>query len=140
MSTLAMSEVMEREQAAAQVPHDGAKQWGGRFTAPTDPLVERFTGSVAIDGRLILHDIAGSLAHARMLGRQGIISADEAARLEAGLRAIRDEVNAGTLILDPTLEDVHTVVEVALRRQVGEVAGKLHTARSRNDQVALDLR
>ena len=139
MSTLAMSEVWEREQAA-QVPHDGAKQWGGRFAAPTDPLVERFTGSVAIDGRLILHDIAGSLAHARMLGRQGIISADEAARLEAGLRAVRDEVTAGTLVLDPTLEDVHTVVEMALRRQVGEVAGKLHTARSRNDQVALDLR
>jgi len=135
-----MSEVIDREQTAAQLPHDGAKQWGGRFSAPTDPLVERFTGSVAIDGRLISHDIRGSLAHARMLGRQGIITADEAARLEAGLLAVRDEVTAGTLILDPAYEDVHTVVEVALRRQVGEVAGKLHTARSRNDQVALDLR
>ncbi len=135
-----MSEVIEREQAAPHVPHGGAKQWGGRFSAPTDPRVERFTGSVAVDGRLIAHDIRGSLAHARMLGRQGIITAEEAAELEAGLRAVRAEVDAGTLILDPAFEDVHTVVEVALRRKVGEVAGKLHTARSRNDQVALDLR
>ncbi|MGH2345892.1 MAG: argininosuccinate lyase [Chloroflexota bacterium] len=135
-----MSEVIEREQVAAPAPYEGAKQWGGRFSAPTDPLVERFTGSVAIDGRLILHDIAGSIAHARMLGRQGIIAPAEAAALENGLRAVRAEVEAGTLVLDPALEDVHTVVEVALRRHVGETAGKLHTARSRNDQVAVDLR
>ncbi len=140
MSTLIMSEVIEREQAAAPASPEAAKQWGGRFSAPTDPLVERFTGSVAIDGRLILHDIAGSIAHARMLGRQGIIAAGEAAALEHGLRAVRAEVEAGSLILDPALEDVHTVVEVALRRHVGETAGKLHTARSRNDQVAVDLR
>jgi argininosuccinate lyase len=116
------------------------KQWGGRFAAATDPLVERFTGSVAVDGRLILHDIAGSIAHVRMLGRQGILAKDEAQAIERGLRAVRAEVEEGVLELDSALEDVHTVVEVALRRHVGELAGKLHTARSRNDQVALDLR
>lgn len=135
-----MSEVIDYEPVTVKAPGEGMKQWGGRFASPTDPLVERFSGSVAVDGRLILHDITGSLAHARMLGRQGIITAEEAAALEVGLRALRDQVEAGTVLLDPTLEDVHTVVEVALRRQVGEVAGKLHTARSRNDQVATDLR
>src|SRR5579872_5632850 len=103
MSTPALQEPSAPETAPTSVYSH--KQWGGRFAAATDPLVERFTGSVAIDGRLILHDIVGSLAHARMLGRQGIISAGEAAELEAGLRAVRDEVSAGTLILDPTLED-----------------------------------
>jgi argininosuccinate lyase len=116
------------------------KQWGGRFAQPTDPLVERFTGSVAVDGRMILHDIAGSIAHVRMLGRQGILAAGEAAAIEAGLQAVQADYEAGMPLLDTDLEDVHTVVEVALRRHVGELAGKLHTARSRNDQVALDLR
>jgi argininosuccinate lyase len=135
-----MSEVVEREQNLSPSPHEGVKQWGGRFNVPTDPLVERFTGSTAIDGRLILHDIRGSIAHARMLGRQGIIAPGEAAVLVTGLRAVQAEVEAGTMVIDPSLEDVHTVVEVALRRKVGEVSGKLHTARSRNDQVAVDLR
>src|SRR5437868_4088464 len=73
-----------------------AKQWGGRFSSPTDPMVERFTASVAVDSRLVIHDIAGSIAHARMLGRQGIITASEAATIEAGLVAVRSEVAAGT--------------------------------------------
>jgi argininosuccinate lyase len=140
VSTLTMSEVTDRDQTAAKLPHAGAKQWGGRFASPTDPLVERFTGSVAVDGRLILHDIAGSIAHARMLGRQGIITALEATAIVSGLFSVKAEFESGTLILDTDLEDVHTVVEVALRRHIGDVAGKLHTARSRNDQVALDLR
>ncbi|GAC1395534.1 MAG: argininosuccinate lyase [Chloroflexota bacterium] len=117
-----------------------AKQWGGRFEGGVDPLVEEFTASVHVDGRLLLHDIAGSRAHARMLGATGIISATDATALETGLQAIRAEVEAGTFALDPRLEDVHTNVEAALRTRVGEVAGKLHTARSRNDQVALDIR
>jgi len=126
--------------AAPHVTGRGAKQWGGRFSSPTDPLVERFSGSVAVDGRLILHDIAGSIAHARMLGRQQILTHDEAATIERGLRAVEADFEAGDLLLDTALEDVHTVVELALRRQIGDLAGKLHTARSRNDQVALDLR
>ncbi|HWE63189.1 MAG TPA: argininosuccinate lyase, partial [Chloroflexota bacterium] len=138
MSTPAMQEPpsLEYEPVSMQ----SHKQWGGRFASATDPLVERFTGSVAVDGRLILHDIAGSIAHVRMLGRQGILPGHEAAAIEQGLRAVRAEVEEGTLELDPALEDVHTVVEVALRRHVSDLAGKLHTARSRNDQVALDLR
>ncbi|MDB5058319.1 MAG: argininosuccinate lyase, partial [Chloroflexi bacterium] len=140
MSTLAVSEPTVIEPANPDANSQAAKQWGGRFAAPTDPLVERFTGSVAVDGRLILHDIAGSIAHARMLGRQAIIPANEASAIEAGLLAVQAEYTEGTLLLDTDLEDVHTVVEVALRRHVGDLAGKLHTARSRNDQVAVDLR
>ncbi len=115
-------------------------QWGGRFEGGVDVLVGQFTASVAVDGRLIREDIAGSIAHVRMLGATGIIAAEEAVTLEEGLRAILAEVHAGTFTLDPQLEDVHTNVEVALRHQLGDVAGKLHTARSRNDQVALDVR
>ena len=143
MSAAAATEMIAFDQLAA-VPAGTAahpvKQWGGRFAVATDPLVERFTASVAVDGRLLLHDIMGSIAHARMLGRQGIVSPEEAAAIEAGLIAVREAAEAGTLAMDGGLEDVHTVVEVALRAEIGELAGKLHTARSRNDQVALDLR
>ena len=141
MSTAAAPKIAAFEDATLP-PHVAthATQWGGRFAAAIDPLVERFTFSVAVDGRLILHDIAGSIAHARMLGRQGILRADEAAAIEAGLRAVRAAYESGELVPDPALEDVHTVVETALRERVGDLAGKLHTARSRNDQVALDLR
>jgi argininosuccinate lyase len=139
----AVSEFPEIDKAqAGNTPFEAGtlKQWGGRFSAPTDPLVERFSGSVAVDGRLILHDIAGSIAHARMLGRQEILSAAETALIVDGLQQVRADYEAGMLVLDERLEDVHTVVEAALRARIGEVAGKLHTARSRNDQVAVDLR
>ena len=139
MSTPAVNEMITVEHGGG--PTAGrVKQWGGRFAAATDPLVERFSFSVAVDGRLIEYDITGSIAHVRMLGRQGILAADEAATIEAALRDIRAEIEAGTFVLDESLEDVHTVVEAALRARLGDVAGKLHTARSRNDQVALDLR
>ncbi len=140
MGTLAVGEQGRMAETTLPVSGHGNKQWGGRFAAPTDPLVERFSGSVAIDGRLIVHDIAGSIAHARMLGRQRILTMQEASSLEHGLRAVQAEYQSGAPLLDTELEDVHTVVEVALRKHVGELAGKLHTARSRNDQVALDLR
>jgi argininosuccinate lyase len=140
MGPLAVDETGEMEHTTLPSNEHGNKLWGGRFAAPTDPLVERFSGSVAVDGRLILHDIAGSIAHARMLGRQGILTAQEARSLEYGLKAVQDEFEAGVPLLDTDLEDVHTVVEVALRKHCGDLAGKLHTARSRNDQVALDLR
>src|SRR5947209_5175257 len=104
--------------ASSLVP---GKQWGGRFEGGIDPLVEEFTASVGVDGRLIRQDIAGSLAHARMLGAQGIITAEETRTLVDGLQAVLADAEAGALALDPRLEDVHTNVEAALRARVGEV-------------------
>lgn len=116
------------------------RQWGGRFEAEPDRLVQEFTQSIAYDRRLFPYDIRGSIAHCRMLGKQGIITPEEAAEIEAGLRQIAIEAQQGALTIDPALEDVHTHVEARLHQIIGSVAGKLHTARSRNDQVALDLR
>ncbi|CAA9571626.1 MAG: Argininosuccinate lyase [uncultured Thermomicrobiales bacterium] len=118
----------------------GTKAWGGRFAAPPDARLEAFNASVAFDVRMVREDIRGSVAHVRMLGRQGIVGADEAAAIEAGLWRVWDEVEAGTFGLTVADEDVHTGVERRLRDLVGSVTGKLHTGRSRNDQVATDLR
>lgn len=115
------------------------KPWGGRFGQETDPAVERFTASVHFDRALARYDIRGSIAHARMLGRTGIIPAADADALVAGLEEILSEVEAGTMPLDPRLEDIHMNVEARLRERIGPVAGRLHTGRSRNDQVATDL-
>ncbi len=114
--------------------------WGGRFRKKPDELAHQFTSSLSFDRRLAGHDIAGSIAHARMLGRCRIISAEEARQLEAGLESVRAGLASGEVELDPASEDIHTEVERLLGEQVGALAGKLHTARSRNDQVALDLR
>lgn len=111
--------------------------WGGRFDAGMSDITRVFTGDTS-DRRLLDVDVEGSLAHVEMLGQTGIISADEAATLVDGLRRIRDEGDAFEFY--PTDEDVHTAVERRLAELVGEVSGKLHTGRSRNDQVALDLR
>ncbi|MER3406520.1 MAG: argininosuccinate lyase, partial [Chloroflexota bacterium] len=120
------------------------KLWGGRFEKPTDKLVEAYTASIPFDWRLYSYDIAGSIAHCRMLGRRGIISPDEAEQIIQALQEIRRELDmlaaAGAPAPDPVLEDVHTMIEARLREKVGDLAGKLHTARSRNDQVALDER
>lgn len=116
------------------------KQWGGRFERPTDELVEAFSASIAVDARLAPYDIAGAIAHARELGRCGLLTPDDVARLIAALEQVRDEFARGAIPLDPALEDVHTHVEARLRELVGELADKLHTGRSRNDQVALDVR
>jgi argininosuccinate lyase len=115
------------------------KPWGGRFAQDTDPAVERFTASIHFDRALARYDIRGSIAHARMLGRSGVIPAPDADALVAGLEEIAREVEAGTLALDPRLEDIHMNVETRLRERIGPVAGRLHTGRSRNDQVATDL-
>ena len=115
------------------------KPWGGRFSGETDPAVERFTASVHFDRALARYDIRGSIAHARMLGRTGVIPAADADALVAGLEEIASEVEAGTFPLDPRLEDIHMNVEARLRERLGPVAGRLHTGRSRNDQVATDL-
>ena len=117
-----------------------AKAWGGRFAEAPDRRLEAFNASVAFDVRLVREDIRGSIAHARMLGKQRIIDGEDAARLERGLWQILAEVDAGDFSLRIADEDVHTGVERRLREIAGPVAGKLHTGRSRNDQVATDLR
>ena len=120
--------------------HGSAKAWGGRFAEPPDRRLEAFNASVTFDVRMAREDIRGSIAHARMLGQQGIIPAADAAELERGLWQILGEVDAGSFSLTIADEDVHTGVERRLREIVGPVTGKLHTGRSRNDQVANDLR
>ncbi|HTB23282.1 MAG TPA: argininosuccinate lyase [bacterium] len=116
------------------------KLWGGAFAGGTHPAVEAFTDSTRYEDRLVPHDISGSVAHARMLGRVGVVSKAEAARLVLGLERVRKEWLAGAFKLDPAFEDVHGNVEARLREIVGPLAGKLHSGRSRNDQVALDER
>ncbi|HHO48539.1 MAG TPA: argininosuccinate lyase [Desulfobacteraceae bacterium] len=117
-----------------------AKLWGGRFAEATAASVEAFTASIHYDARLYRHDIAGSKAHARMLARQGLISDEECDAILKGLDGIRADIEAGTFVFRPDLEDIHMNIEKALTERIGAAGEKLHTARSRNDQVSLDLR
>ncbi|HEX5850676.1 MAG TPA: argininosuccinate lyase [Rubrobacter sp.] len=117
---------------------DNSPLWGGRFGASPAEAFERLNASIPFDIRLAPYDIRGSIAHARMLGVQGIVSAEESATLVRGLEAVLAEVEAGEFAWDLSDEDVHTAVERRLREVAGDVALKLHTGRSRNDQVALD--
>ena len=117
-----------------------AKPWGGRFSQPTDELLEAFSASVHFDYKLYPYDIAGSVAHARMLAKVGLISAEEGLAIEKGLVSIREDIEAGRFRWDSKLEDVHMNIERALADRIGAAGEKLHTARSRNDQVALDTR
>ncbi len=112
----------------------------GRFHKDADKLVTEYTASIPFDWRLYRYDITGSIAHARMLSRQNIIQAEEAELIITGLTSIKEEIEQGKLQFKPELEDIHMNIEARLLEKVGEVGGKLHTARSRNDQVALDLR
>jgi argininosuccinate lyase len=114
--------------------------WKGRFKGALDPSVRDFTASLELDKRLAAHDVRGSVAHARMLGRQGVIPKDEADTLVRELERIASEINAGTFAWPADAEDVHSAVERVLTERAGAVGGKLHTGRSRNDQIALDLR
>ncbi len=116
------------------------KPWGGRFEGATEKAVEEFTSSLHFDRRLYHQDIRGSMAHARMLAKQGIVSVAEAEAIIQGLAEIQAEIDAGEFAFDPALEDIHMAVEARLTAKIGEVGRKLHTARSRNDQVALDVR
>jgi argininosuccinate lyase len=116
-----------------------AKAWAGRFAKAADPELEKFSASVHFDRRLWRQDIRGSRAHARMLGQQGILTAEEASRLLAGLDQVALELEGGSFPFDPGAEDIHMNVERRLQQLVGSVAGKLHTGRSRNDQVATDF-
>jgi argininosuccinate lyase len=116
------------------------KSWGGRFQQGTDARVEAYTASIPFDWRLYPYDIQGSIAYARALMRAGVLTKDETGRIIRGLEEIRKELDAGGLDPDPAIEDIHTYVEGQLMAKIGEVGGKLHTGRSRNEQVALDLR
>lgn len=119
---------------------DPKRMWGGRFVEETDGLVQAFGASVDVDKRMALEDIEGSIAHASMLMSQGILSEAECKAICTGLEEIREEILAQKFTWDPALEDVHMNIEHELIRRIGSVGGKLHTARSRNDQVATDLR
>jgi argininosuccinate lyase len=116
------------------------KTWGGRFEAGTDARVEAFTESVSFDRRLYRHDITASQAHARMLADAGLLSTEEANKILAALDDIGERIERGDFTYSVSLEDIHTHIERALIEQLGDVGRKLHTGRSRNDQVATDVK
>ncbi len=116
------------------------KLWKGRFQKEADPKTNDFNSSISIDSRMFREDIEGSIVHAAMLGRQGIIGADESEKIQAELRKLREDLESGALKIDPDAEDIHTFVEAELTARLGDAGKRLHTARSRNDQVALDVR
>jgi argininosuccinate lyase len=116
------------------------KLWGGRFTKETDKLVYNFNASISFDQKFYRQDIQGSIAHATMLGKQGIITKEESDKIVDGLKGILADIDAGTLVITDEQEDIHTFVEANLIERIGDTGKKLHTGRSRNDQVALDMR
>jgi len=116
------------------------KPWGGRFELPTDKLAEEFNASIHFDKNLYSYDINGSIAHAKMLAKQGIIDHNECELIIKGLIQVKDEIDKGDFVFKTEDEDIHMAVEKRLREIIGPIAGKLHTARSRNDQVATDFR
>ena len=116
------------------------KPWGGRFSKPTDKGVEEFTSSLHFDKRLYPYDIEGSIAHCRMLAMQEIISPENAEKIISGLRDILQSMEKGEFSYSAEMEDIHMAIEKSLIDRIGEVGGKLHTARSRNDQISLDMR
>lgn len=119
--------------------HMSDKLWGGRFTAKAAEWVDEFGASIHFDQKMAAEDIEGSIAHAKMLGKQGIISTEESEQIVAGLKIINEELIAGKIEFDVKNEDIHMNIESLLTEKIGPVAGKLHTARSRNDQVATDF-
>ena len=118
----------------------GIKPWGGRFSEPTDAFVERFTASVDFDKRLYHHDINGSIAHAKMLNKVNLLTGEEVTMICDGLESIRTDINRGAFTWSIALEDVHMNIEAELTNRIGPTGKKLHTGRSRNDQVATDMR
>jgi len=117
-----------------------SKLWGTRFDKKSDPLADQFTFSISYDHRLAKYDVVGSITHARMLGKQGIIPKTDAAKIIAGLKKILLHIEAGKFKYDPKAEDIHTDIQNRLKALIGKPADKLHTARSRNDQVVLDMK
>ena len=116
------------------------KLWAGRFQKETDAQVNDFNSSITFDARLYQQDIAGSIAHAAMLGKQGIIEEHEAEKIIEGLQAILADIEAGQVEFSMENEDIHMNIESTLTQRIGDTGKRLHTARSRNDQVAVDFR
>ena len=119
---------------------DSNQLWGGRFSEPVDQFVERFTASITFDQRLYRQDIEGSIAHARMLHQTGILTEQESQQIVEGLTEIGNDIENGKIEWSISLEDVHMNIEAELTRRIGETGKKLHTGRSRNDQIATDIR
>ena len=117
-----------------------AQLWQGRFSKAVDSRVNDFNSSIRFDQRMARQDITGSMAHAAMLGAQGIISQKDADEILSGLEGILNDLESGALAIDPEAEDIHTFVEQTLTARIGDAGKRLHTGRSRNDQVALDIR
>ena len=117
-----------------------AKLWGGRFTKETDQLVYSFNQSIGFDRRFFKQDVRGSRAHVKMLAKCGILTEEERDQILDGLQGIEQDVESGELVIDDTCEDIHSFVEAVLTERIGDAGKKLHTGRSRNDQVALDMR
>ena len=116
------------------------KMWGSRFNTDQDKIMLEMNSSIEFDSRLYLEDIIASIAHAKMLGKKKIISSVESQKIISGLKKIKIEFDKGIFNLDPLLEDIHMNIEANLQKKIGNVAKKLHTGRSRNDQVATDMR
>ena len=114
--------------------------WKGRFSKEIDPLTNDFNSSIKVDSKMYKQDILGSIAHSKMLGEQNIISKEDSEKIQKGLKEILEEIENGSLEINPKAEDIHTFVEETLTKKIGTAGKKLHTARSRNDQVALDIR
>lgn len=117
-----------------------AKMWAGRFSKEVDSSVNAFNSSISFDSRMYKHDITGSIAHAQMLGKTGIIAQEDSEKIISGLKDILADIENGSLEFDMTAEDIHMFIEAELTKRLGDVGKRLHTARSRNDQVALDIR
>ena len=116
------------------------KLWAGRFSKEADKRTNDFNSSISFDSRMYAQDIEGSIAHATMLAAQGIISKEDGIAITSGLAEIKKEIESGTLLIDPNAEDIHTFIEQTLTERIGDAGKRLHTGRSRNDQVALDIR
>ena len=116
------------------------KLWGGRFTKETNQLVHNFNASLSFDQKFYEEDIAGSIAHVTMLAKQGILTQEDKDSIINGLTGIRDDIRSGKLIIDEEHEDIHSFVEAHLIERIGDAGKRLHTGRSRNDQVALDMK
>ncbi len=129
-----------KQDKAKQGKPEQSKPWGGRFSVSTDDFVEQFTQSVSYDQRLYRYDIMGSVAHVSMLARVGVLSRQESEQIIEGLQSIETEIDQGDFKWQSTLEDVHMNIETALVARIGDVGKKLHTGRSRNDQIATDIR
>ena len=116
------------------------KLWGGRFTENVDELAQAFNASLPFDKRLAMEDLEGSLAHVKMLSKVGVLTEEEGRKIQEGLEGIRKDLQSGKLLIEGDAEDIHSFMETVLIQRIGELGKKLHTGRSRNDQVALDMR